>query len=733
MAKKHKIIRGRSKNISQDNGPINLKKRRTVLNDNGGNDSDDARDEASDITFTIQTINSNTERSTTQASSTSNINSPHGTQHEPVTDQTKTEEIGVIRTAMLNDFNETEKELEQKTIDELFSMIVQFTDTNSDTTTVLEQVTKILLLAAQLSGKSAHQVLWCENLKQKEQNYDYATDGKPTLHHPKIGGKFPALGPSVCNPLKNYFTMKGQTERSYKNALKHLLAARKLNFFLRLIHRDKSHEEVKSIVNQHMLAVRSLQALEQSIPGIVDMHHTSAQARRKRDDENRTILNTSLQTSTPNDSSTSIASSPILQREKHNSSNDKLERAEYEPITTVRDSISEPESEGNEDVLEEDNAAAFENIEERHATELLDKANDEETKITQEANATTIETHSTLLEENLPIEEACFINENVSELDDDDMSDGYDFNTTETNNPEDSYEAFLDPNNSSRTQQNETITNIPETQTIFNRAQVSVPKGNLQTFPELASHAHHNNETTDELAAVIIEHKKESNADPTNQNSRIQILKTLLTADNINYRTPSDGTTPAMIFAYAGDVEGIKLCIELGADTNIRDADGNTPLHWVAKSRDNTDIASILIESNAKLMDYKNNNGQYAYHLARENKFHVLENFICDQDFGEQFTITAKCANEKRENTTFLIRPEESLRYVDMCLRQILAKSTTASALPETIRYTVNGKEVFLKNDQGDCDMIDIGINKTNSILHYFILRARPSFSQLSL
>ena len=73
----------------------------------------------------------------------------------------------------------------------------------------------------------------------------------------------------------------------------------------------------------------------------------------------------------------------------------------------------------------------------------------------------------------------------------------------------------------------------------------------------------------------------------------IRVLARLLAAEDV---LPYDNLIDAVL---AGDFEAVKALIDAGADLNIQDDDGDTPLHWAADGY--TDIARALIDAGADL------------------------------------------------------------------------------------------------------------------------------------
>ena len=67
--------------------------------------------------------------------------------------------------------------------------------------------------------------------------------------------------------------------------------------------------------------------------------------------------------------------------------------------------------------------------------------------------------------------------------------------------------------------------------------------------------------------------------------------------------------------AIANNIAAIRCLIESGADVNVKDKYGQTPLHWAAVRKDATDVAALLIENGADV-NAKNYNGWTPMDLA---------------------------------------------------------------------------------------------------------------------
>ena len=59
------------------------------------------------------------------------------------------------------------------------------------------------------------------------------------------------------------------------------------------------------------------------------------------------------------------------------------------------------------------------------------------------------------------------------------------------------------------------------------------------------------------------------------------------------------GETPLVKAAERGHTDGVKLLLDAGADKDVKDMDGKTPLDWAAGS--DTDIVKLLLDAGAEV------------------------------------------------------------------------------------------------------------------------------------
>ncbi|KAF5281785.1 hypothetical protein FQR65_LT14532 [Abscondita terminalis] len=111
---------------------------------------------------------------------------------------------------------------------------------------------------------------------------------------------------------------------------------------------------------------------------------------------------------------------------------------------------------------------------------------------------------------------------------------------------------------------------------------------------------------------------------------------------DINVRN-RDGNTPLHCAVRFGNCTLVKLLLSFGADSNVHDSiDGNTCLHWaVALNRD--DYVQVLVEYGADV-NSKNNNGEtplvYARRFGRNNHERIMT------DTGRDFTILCQAVKK---------------------------------------------------------------------------------------
>ena len=82
------------------------------------------------------------------------------------------------------------------------------------------------------------------------------------------------------------------------------------------------------------------------------------------------------------------------------------------------------------------------------------------------------------------------------------------------------------------------------------------------------------------------------------ENENITEIKSLLNQGaNVNVRE-KDGQTPLHYAAYLNNINIAKLLIDSGADVNVQDEDGWAPLRWAVRA-ENFDLVKLLIENGA--------------------------------------------------------------------------------------------------------------------------------------
>eukprot|EP00123_Amoebidium_parasiticum_P014356 comp22459_c2_seq2/m.33786 comp22459_c2_seq2/g.33786 ORF comp22459_c2_seq2/g.33786 comp22459_c2_seq2/m.33786 type:complete len:269 (-) comp22459_c2_seq2:89-895(-) len=118
------------------------------------------------------------------------------------------------------------------------------------------------------------------------------------------------------------------------------------------------------------------------------------------------------------------------------------------------------------------------------------------------------------------------------------------------------------------------------------------------------------------------------------QGGKEDILKAVEAGGDVN------GPALALHFAAAnGNIKAVQALLELGANINACDPDGNTPLHCVAGGpEDNSDIIRLLIEKGADVKP-RNSEGLTAVDLMREA-------ILADREFIRAFGLRGDQTSE---------------------------------------------------------------------------------------
>ena len=97
---------------------------------------------------------------------------------------------------------------------------------------------------------------------------------------------------------------------------------------------------------------------------------------------------------------------------------------------------------------------------------------------------------------------------------------------------------------------------------------------------------------------------------------RIPLKNYLENGGNINVQRSQDGKTLMHVAAEADNEDTVKLLLKNNPDLNLKDSDGNAPVHSAFKSDGGEIIIMMILEHENADRNLQNNKGQTPLHLA---------------------------------------------------------------------------------------------------------------------
>ena len=77
------------------------------------------------------------------------------------------------------------------------------------------------------------------------------------------------------------------------------------------------------------------------------------------------------------------------------------------------------------------------------------------------------------------------------------------------------------------------------------------------------------------------------------------MIKSLIEHGYNPMQTDNFGCSALHIAALWNKAESLKVMLEFGLDLEVMDVEGQTPLHWAAKSGNGVDVIEVLVEVTA--------------------------------------------------------------------------------------------------------------------------------------
>jgi ankyrin repeat protein len=176
----------------------------------------------------------------------------------------------------------------------------------------------------------------------------------------------------------------------------------------------------------------------------------------------------------------------------------------------------------------------------------------------------------------------------------------------------------------------------------------------------------------------------EKGADPTRRNNNgltpfqvatiqpednVDILDLLLANDKVDINDGGkSGYTLLHLAMATSDVTTVRFLLSKGANPNVADQNGATPLHVAAYCADTTDVLGLILEKKEVVINRLDNDGQTALHYAVRGKRvnnvgYLLENgadrTICDKKGNTPFQVAAAAVSQDSAILDLLLANEK--------------------------------------------------------------------------
>ncbi len=141
-----------------------------------------------------------------------------------------------------------------------------------------------------------------------------------------------------------------------------------------------------------------------------------------------------------------------------------------------------------------------------------------------------------------------------------------------------------------------------------------------------------------------------------------KVEKAIKSGIDVDSKNPEDNASPLMMAVVNGYQDMVEILIELGADVNLQDQLGNTPLIYAAASSigdDNDEVMKILVKSGADL-EAKDNDGYtalfWAFEMIRGDRIKILVELGADINIRDGCDYTPLIrASASKNNTVWLV------------------------------------------------------------------------------